>query len=202
MGVQPRRVVVTELAIDTATTDLVVGVVGRAERVIATRSHNELLVPAVEELLAETGLSYSDITRVTVGCGPGPFTGLRVGMATASAFAQALGVPIRGVCTHDAVAQLIDGDDVLVVTDARRREVYWARYHKGTRIDGPNVTAPGKLPAEVGVLSVPEHLDVPVKAGTVLYQAPLPAGLAAAPEIPLEPLYLRRPDAQVPKVMR
>ena len=100
------------LAIDTATTDLVAGLVevrdgqqpqsagALAERVVATRSHNELLVPTVVELLAEAGCEFSDLDAVVVGCGPGPFTGLRVGMATASAIGQALGIPVHGVCTH------------------------------------------------------------------------------------------------------
>lgn len=215
------------LAIDTATTDLVAGLVqvrdGQpqetatlAQRVVATRSHNELLVPTVMELLAEAGLGFSDLGAVVVGCGPGPFTGLRVGMATASAFGQALGIPVHGVCTHDAVAALIDADSpagsasALVVTDARRREVYWAHYRGSERIAGPDVVAPAALSVDgaVDVLSVPDNLSeqltsIGERAGTVTYVAPLPAGLvavadlSAAPE-PLVPLYLRRPDAKEP----
>lgn len=216
------------LAIDTATTDLVVGLVetgggdGRtlttlAERVVPTRSHNELLVPTVQELLTETGQEFSDLGAVVVGCGPGPFTGLRVGMATASAFGQALGIPVHGVCTHDAVAALIadetdsDAESVsaLVVTDARRREVYWAQYRGGARVAGPDVVAPASLQLDgenaVEVLSVPGNLrdQLPVAAESVTYVAPRPAGLvavadlAATPE-PFVPLYLRRPDAKEP----
>lgn len=227
------------LAIDTATTDLVAGLVEvrdghakpeasspremsvLAERILATRSHNELLVPTVAELLAEASLEFTDLGAVAVGCGPGPFTGLRVGMATASAFGQALGIPVHGVCTHDAVAALIaDGasaDTVssLVVTDARRREVYWAHYRGEERIAGPDVVAPAALSiggsAEdntVDVLSVPENLREQVaaagiEAGTVTYVAPRPAGLVAVADLsavpePLVPLYLRRPDAKEP----
>lgn len=214
------------LAIDTATTDLVAGLVEvsggqpaqRAERVVPTRSHNELLVPTVQELLAEEGLEFKDLGAVVVGCGPGPFTGLRVGMATASAFGQALGIPVHGVCTHDAVAALIDAESSLVVTDARRREVYWAQYRGGQRIAGPGVAAPAalRLPggddADTGfvdVLSVPEHLrekvlaEGAVAAATVTYVAPRPAGLVAVADLtaepePLVPLYLRRPDAKEP----
>lgn len=214
------------LAIDTATTDLVAGLVEmsgcqpetRSERVLHTRSHNELLVPTVQELLAETGLEFSDLGAVVVGCGPGPFTGLRVGMATASAFGQALGIPVHGVCTHDAAATLIDAESALVVTDARRREVYWAQYRGGQRVAGPDVVAPAGLHVTaadvtgtglVDVLSVPEHLrdqvvaQADVETATVTYVAPRPAGLVAvadlnaAPE-PLVPLYLRRPDAKEP----
>jgi len=210
------------LAIDTATTDLVAGLVevtdGQCvtltERIIPTRSHNELLVPTVVELLRESGKEFGDLGAVVVGCGPGPFTGLRVGMATASAFGQALGIPVHGVCTHDAVAAQIAADapeaTSLVVTDARRREVYWAQYAGENRVSGPDVIAPAAVSLEgtdnkTDVVSVPENLreQLAVEADTFTYVAPRPAGLvavadlAATPE-PLVPLYLRRPDAKEP----
>ena len=127
-------------------------------------------------------------------------------MATASALGQALGIPVQGVCTHDAVAVDRQGD-VLVVTDARRREVYWARYNDGARVAGPEVCKPADLPVEqVDVLSVPDNLaeQVTVVAGTIAYHAPTPAGLVAVADLsatpePLVPLYLRRPDAVPPK---
>ncbi|WP_175935591.1 tRNA (adenosine(37)-N6)-threonylcarbamoyltransferase complex dimerization subunit type 1 TsaB [Corynebacterium sp. Marseille-P4321] len=200
------------LAIDTATTDLVVGIVDTAqgttlaEVAVATRAHNEALVPETTRLLDEAGVAFSDLGAVVVGCGPGPFTGLRVGMSTASAFAQALGIPVHGVCTHDAVAARLDGS-ALVVTDARRREVYWARYENGVRTAGPDVCKPADLASEpVDVLSVPPQLaeQLSVEANEVTYMAPSPAGLVAAADLssepePLVPLYLRRPDAVEPK---
>ncbi|WP_311522929.1 tRNA (adenosine(37)-N6)-threonylcarbamoyltransferase complex dimerization subunit type 1 TsaB [uncultured Corynebacterium sp.] len=200
------------LALDTATTDLVAGVVDTeaaktlAEATVATRAHNEQLVPTVQVLLDEASLTFADLDAIVVGCGPGPFTGLRVGMATASALGQALGIPVHGVCTHDAVAVDRQGD-VLVVTDARRREVYWARYNDGARAAGPEVCKPADLPVEqVDVLSVPDNLaeQVTVVAGTIAYHAPAPAGLVAVADLsatpePLVPLYLRRPDAVPPK---
>lgn len=193
------------LAIDTATTDLVVGLVDGgetlAQSVIHTRAHNEMLVPEINRLLAESGKTYADLGEVVVGCGPGPFTGLRVGMATASAIAQALGIPVRGACTHDAVAAQFEGS-VLVVTDARRREVYWARYKDGKRVAGPDVCKPADLVSEpVGTLSVPDNLaeQLGVEAGLVTYAAPTPAGIVGAPDMPVAPLYLRRPDATEPK---
>ncbi|MCZ9293894.1 tRNA (adenosine(37)-N6)-threonylcarbamoyltransferase complex dimerization subunit type 1 TsaB [Corynebacterium meitnerae] len=208
------------LALDTATTDLVAGIVDAqtgdtlAEAVTPTRSHNELLVPTVMELLESARLAFTDIEAIVVGCGPGPFTGLRVGMATASAFGQALGVPVHGVCTHDAVALLMRGSS-LILTDARRREVYWARYSDGERVAGPDVIAPGQLEVTpVDVVSVPENLrdklpeELVSAAGTVTYEAPRAAALVAAaraavgdlsaPGEPLVPLYLRRPDAKEP----
>lgn len=198
------------IALDTATTDLVAGIVDGdrvvAQTCVATRAHNERLMPEITGLLQQANVKFADLGAVVVGCGPGPFTGLRVGMSTASALGQALGIPVHGVCTHDAVAAELGGD-VLVVTDARRREVYWARYAKGARVAGPDVCKPADLvsPA-VDVVSVPEQLAklLPVDAPSVTYQPPTPAGLVAAADLaakpePLVPLYLRRPDAVPPK---
>ena len=127
-------------------------------------------------------------------------------MSTASALGQALGIPVHGVCTHDAVAAELEGD-ALVVTDARRREVYWARYAGGERVAGPDVCKPADLASPaVDVISVPEALagQLPIDAPSVTYQPPTPAGLVAVANLdadpePLAPLYLRRPDAVPPK---
>lgn len=198
------------LALDTATTDLVAGVVDGervvAETRVATRAHNERLMPEITRLLAEADVEFADVGAIVVGCGPGPFTGLRVGMSTASALGQALGIPVHGVCTHDAVAAELEGH-ALVVTDARRREVYWARYAGGERVAGPDVCKPADLASPaVDVISVPEALagQLPIDAPSVTYQPPTPAGLVAAANLdadpePLVPLYLRRPDAVPPK---
>ncbi|EUA06647.1 tRNA threonylcarbamoyl adenosine modification protein YeaZ [Mycobacterium xenopi 4042] len=138
------------------------------------------------------------------GLWAGPFTGLRVGMATAAAYGHALGIPVHPVCSLDAIGGQTCGD-TLVVTDARRREIYWARYHDGVRVDGPAVNSardvdPGPARAVAGS---PEHaalFDLP-HCGPV---HPTPAGLVAAvadlsaKPAPLLPLYLRRPDAKVP----
>lgn len=204
------------LAIDTATAELVVGVAERssggevsvlAESAETTRAHNELLVPTVEEVLHQAGTTYTDLDAVVVGCGPGPFTGLRVGMASASAFAQALQIPAYRVVTHDATGLTAAAASSLVVTDARRREVYWAHYQNGTRVAGPDVCAPAAVPVpSVSLLSCPEQLrdQLEVAADEVTYLGPRTAGLLAAadftaPPAPLVPLYLRRPDAVPPK---
>ncbi|KZF01392.1 MULTISPECIES: tRNA (adenosine(37)-N6)-threonylcarbamoyltransferase complex dimerization subunit type 1 TsaB, partial [unclassified Rhodococcus (in: high G+C Gram-positive bacteria)] len=144
---------------------------------------------------------------VVVGVGPGPYTGLRVGMATAAAFGDALGLPVFGVCSLDAIASDVsEPGSLLVVTDARRREIYWARYEAGVRVAGPDVVAPAELD-RVGVDAVAGSaphaaaFELPVHD----VQAPSPAGLVAvaAADIgsgivpgPLVPLYLRRPDAK------
>lgn len=211
------------LAIDTATTDLVTGLVDlttgtTVDRVVAdTRAHNEQLIPTVEELLAEAKLTYADLDAIVVGCGPGPFTGLRVGMATASALGVALGIPVHGVCTHDAISQDLDGS-WLVATDARRREVYWATYADGARVSGPEVTKPEELEEHVGqfaadAVAIPDalaerlperlralnHCERTPRAGG-LVAAALAAGLLDRTPEPLVPLYLRRPDAVPPKL--
>ncbi|HYZ07958.1 MAG TPA: tRNA (adenosine(37)-N6)-threonylcarbamoyltransferase complex dimerization subunit type 1 TsaB, partial [Pseudonocardiaceae bacterium] len=125
------------LALDTATPAVTAGVLRLrvagppellASRVTrGARAHGELLTPSVRAVLAEAGVRTVDLDAVVCGAGPGPFTGLRVGMVTAAALADGLGVPVHPVCSLDAIAQEAGGP-VLVATDARRREVYWARY--------------------------------------------------------------------------
>lgn len=203
------------LAIDTATPAVTAGVLrvdGDAVEVLAeqvtvdARAHAERLTPNIVDALADAGVSVGQLDAVVVGCGPGPFTGLRVGMATAAAFGHALGIPVRGVCSLDAIAAGSTGD-VLVVTDARRREVYWARYRDGLRVDGPAVNAAVDVPGGAdAVAGSPEHaalFELPRLAPVY----PTAAGLVAAvadwvsePD-PLVPLYLRRPDAKPPRAV-
>lgn len=203
------------LAIDTATPAVTAGVLrvdGDAVEVLAeqvtvdARAHAERLTPNIVDALADAAVSVDQLDAVVVGCGPGPFTGLRVGMATAAAFGHALGVPVRGVCSLDAIAAGSTGD-VLVVTDARRREVYWARYRDGLRVDGPAVNAAVDVPGGAdAVAGSPEHaalFELPRLAPVY----PTAAGLVAAvadwvsePD-PLVPLYLRRPDAKPPRAV-
>ncbi len=202
------------LAIDTATPAVTAGIVRLdgvevlAERVtVDARAHAEQLTPNVLAALADAGLTVNDLDAVVVGCGPGPFTGLRVGMATAAAYGHALGIPVHGVCSLDAIGVDTTGD-ALVVTDARRREVYWARYRDGVRIDGPAVDAPADVPADAqAVAGSPEHaalFDLPRLASVYPTAAGLVRAVAdwAAEPAPLVPLYLRRPDAKPSTVTR
>jgi tRNA threonylcarbamoyl adenosine modification protein YeaZ len=197
------------LALDTSTPAVTAGIVRLADLTVLAervthdaRAHAERLTPNVVDALADAGLTMADLDAVVVGCGPGPFTGLRAGMASAAAYGHALGIPVRGVCSLDAIGVCTTGD-VLVVTDARRREVYWARYRDGARTDGPAVNAPADVdpgPA-TAVAGSPEHaalFGLP-PSGPV---HPTPSGLVAAvPDwserpLPLVALYLRRPDAK------
>lgn len=196
------------LAIDTATPAVTAGVVRLdghrvlAERVtVDARAHAEQLTPNAVAALHDAGVGVGEVDAIVVGCGPGPFTGLRVGMATAAAFGHALGVPVHGVCSLDAIGIDTVGD-ALVVTDARRREVYWARYQDGRRVDGPAVCAPADVPGgAAAVAGSPEHaalFDLPRQEPVY----PTAAGLVRAvadwsqQPAPLVPLYLRRPDAK------
>lgn len=208
------------LALDTSTPDLIVGVVDsdtgdtRAETIIEdTRAHNEQLTPTVQKTLLDANLSFSDIDAIVVGCGPGPFTGLRVGMVSGAAFGDALGIPVYGVCSLDAIAHNIGARNIphaLVATDARRREIYWATYRSGERDQGPDVIAPAsiQISGAVDTISIPEHLveKLPEELQNVTMRSgkPAPASLVAVADFsvepqPLVPLYLRRPDAKEPK---
>jgi tRNA threonylcarbamoyl adenosine modification protein YeaZ len=193
------------LAIDTSA-GTSVAVVDRERGILAqhdsddTRRHAEVIGDLIAACLADSGIAVADLSGVVAGMGPGPFTGLRVGMATAAAFAHALGVPVHGVCSLDAIGVFTDGD-ALVVTDARRREVYWARYSDGVRVAGPAVNAPTDVAVDAEwIAGSAEHValfDLP----RLEHAHPTVLGLVRAadwtrdPE-PLIPLYLRRPDAK------
>jgi tRNA threonylcarbamoyl adenosine modification protein YeaZ/ribosomal-protein-alanine acetyltransferase len=197
------------LALDTATPAVTAGVVRRdaGEHVLAehvtvdARAHAETLTPNILAALAESGQEMADLDAVVVGCGPGPFTGLRVGMATAAAVGHALDLPVYSACSLDAIGVRTRGD-VLVVTDARRREVYWARYRDGIRIEGPAVNAVADVACE-GAKAVAGSADHAAMFPLPRLDAehPTPVGLVRAVDWtadpgPLVPLYLRRPDAK------
>ncbi|WP_314038512.1 tRNA (adenosine(37)-N6)-threonylcarbamoyltransferase complex dimerization subunit type 1 TsaB [Dietzia sp. CH92] len=253
------------LAVDTSTPFVTAGVcrlapgeAGPRVETLATRvtedarAHAELLTPHILECLADAGLTADALDAVVVGTGPGPFTGLRVGMATAAAFADALGRPVHGVCSLDGLAATARAagasGHLVVVTDARRREAYHAHYSpRGVRTSGPTVGPAAAVdltgvdhlvgdPARLREVtdahdahsSADAHTSADARtaddAGAVARTAddagavaprvldaissPAPAGLvtAAADALltdatpaPLEPLYLRRPDAVPPR---
>ncbi len=145
------------LAFDTATPAVTVALhdgthVLAETTTVDARRHGELLASSIDAVLAEAGAGRLDITAVAAGTGPGPYTGLRAGLVTARVFGSALGVPVYGVCTLDVIAAdaaAAGGREFIVATDARRREVYWARYDAtGRRLDGPAVGFPADV-AEV-----------------------------------------------------
>jgi len=206
------------LAIDTSSAAVTAAVVAVddvvrtvAQRVtVNARAHGELLAPSIVECLAELGAKPGELDAIVAGLGPGPFTGLRVGLVTAASMSDALGIPAFGVCSLDGIAGAVAAGSLLVATDARRREVYWARYVDGVRVAGPDVARPGELSTVDSVVMAGAgarlYADV---LGLPLLDAdyPDPAALvrvaadrvrARAPQEALTPLYLRRPDAVEP----
>lgn len=174
--------------------------------------HAELLAPAISKVIADAGASRDDLTGIAVGVGPGPYTGLRVGLVTARVLGDALGIPVYGVCTLDVIAADVEcRGGFLVATDARRRELYWAEYDaRGARLAGPAVTAPAGIPdrdrptAGEGPLRYPTYFasgvgpTYPAAATLCRVAAGALAGGGPAELLPPDPLYLRRPDAREP----
>jgi tRNA threonylcarbamoyladenosine biosynthesis protein TsaB len=211
------------LAIDTATSAISVALhdgesVLAESSVLDARGHGEHLAPGMVEVLARAGRTAADVSAVVVGTGPGPFTGLRVGLVTARTFAFARRIPVFGVCSLDALAHqawLEDpaglGRSCVVATDARRKEVYWARY---------DITARGVVRRGEPMVAKAEAISKEVRGlpvigrGAVLYAesfgprlGPLDVSAAALADLAArrlaageglsaaDPMYLRRPDA-------
>jgi tRNA threonylcarbamoyl adenosine modification protein YeaZ len=218
---------VLALVIDTSSAAVTAGVVDvadgvrvLAERVtVSGRAHGELLAPSIKACLDQIGQTPGGLTAVIVGVGPGPFTGLRVGLVTAAAMADALQIPAYGVCSLDGIAAVTDSKGpLLVAADARRKEVYWARYVDGKRDGYPSVAKPADLAIKTTEATDATEVTAMVGAGARLYadvlglplldgDFPTVTGLAMvaaervrtkAPSDPLTPLYLRRPDAVAP----
>ena len=169
----------TVLAIDTSTSRTSVAVIqGDSVLFSGHRDGATAHGPSLPALVQEA-LTASDVDEVVVGMGPGPFTGLRVGIAFAQSFALARQVPVRGVCSLDAIAAQIEEKDFIITVDARRKEVYWARYTDGIRIGEPAVS----FPADVS--GAPIHGDL----------FPDMQALVKLTGNVVEPIYLRRPDA-------
>jgi tRNA threonylcarbamoyl adenosine modification protein YeaZ len=207
------------LALDTSTS-AITAAVADGDRVLSSgavldpRRHTEHLAPLVERVLADAGLAPTDLTDIAVGTGPGPFTGLRVGLVTGRVLGWSTGATVHGVCSLDVLArQAADAGatgDLLVATDARRKEVYFAHYSVGDRVErltGPAVERPADVPETLRALPT-------VGRGPVLYPELLPNAfadvldvdaavlarvaadrIAAGEQMPFEALYLRRPDA-------
>jgi tRNA threonylcarbamoyl adenosine modification protein YeaZ len=197
-----------------------------AERTeVASNRHGELLAPLIEQVLFEAGATPQDLGAIAVGLGPGPFTGLRVGIVTAKALGDALGLAVYGECSLDVIGVGMGGlaiDDTygkhgfVAMSDARRKQVYWAGYdYYGHRVSDPDIIDPHVLAQQL------EPETYVVGAGATLYREVFGgfAHMAAENDYPgaaqlgrmvasraeqqapgddLTPLYLRRPDAQPP----
>ena len=166
------------LAIDTATSRTIVGII----------EGDKVLFEAFHEGATEHGFAITELVmkaleicpkpdQVVVGMGPGPFTGLRVGITFAHSFALAREIPVIGVCSLDAID--IKESEYTVAIDARRKEIYWAKYKDGLRISSPAVSKP----AEVDNFIIDQYPNLQKLVA-----------LSASQNI-AEPMYLRRPDA-------
>lgn len=183
---------------------------------VDARRHGELLAPMIAKVMADAGAARGDLTAVAAGVGPGPYTGLRVGVVTARVLGAVLGIDVHGVCSLDVIAAAAcapaGAGEFLVATDARRKEVYWARYDAaGRRLTGPLVGAADSIPgaadlavagtggplypAAFGEVIEPAYPDARTLCEVVAARL---AGRDGPPLLAAEPLYLRRPDAREP----
>ena len=169
------------LAIDTAASRTSVVIIENG-KVVFNESRDGAMShgPALPELV-QAAISDREITEVLVGMGPGPYTGLRVGITFAQTFAWARNIPVRGFCSLDAIATQVNEADFIVAIDARRKEVYWARYTNGVRVEGPAVDLPAVVAAR-GIKVIDSFF-------------PDPKYFVEIAEEFSEPIYLRRPDA-------
>jgi tRNA threonylcarbamoyl adenosine modification protein YeaZ len=166
------------LAIDTSTSRTIVGLI-HGEKVLfenyseGATDHGR----AVSDLVSQALHNNPAPERVVVGMGPGPFTGLRVGIAFARTFALSREIPVIGVCSLDAI--VVNQSEYTVAIDARRKEIYWARYKDGVRVEGPSVNKPDEV------------------SDFILNHYPSVTRLVSLAETQneSEPFYLRRPDA-------
>ncbi|TCM41909.1 tRNA (adenosine(37)-N6)-threonylcarbamoyltransferase complex dimerization subunit type 1 TsaB [Kribbella sp. VKM Ac-2568] len=199
-------------AVTVAVADPISGAVLASSSTVDALRHGELLAPAIAEALATAGCTPRDLTRIAVGVGPGPFTGLRVGLVTARTMADVLEIEVAGVCSLDILARQSSLTlPVAVATDARRKEIYWALYDgpaadgSRRRLEGPAVDRPADVAHVLAGLPV-------IGRGAVLYAEALGLDTNDVPEYPSaevlalgvatgtlpvvapDPLYLRRPD--------
>lgn len=165
-----------------------------------TRAHGETLVPLIQRLCAETGVGLREIDAYAVGMGPGPFTGLRVGIVAARSLASVSGRPVHGVCSLDVIAaQWSDApSEFVVASDARRKELYWAHYVAGRRQGEPQVGTPTELPDLPLAGPVPAEYGLEVVGPAGIDAAVLAASWERLPAVDGEPFYLRPADAAVP----
>lgn len=167
------------LAIDTSTSRTCVGIIEDSQLLWSgfkdgATAHGPALPALVQE-----AIKGRRIDEVVVGMGPGPFTGLRIGIAFAQSFALAREIPVRGICSLDAIAAQVNDKDFIVTVDARRKEVYWARYIDGVRKGEPAVNFPIDVSgAEIYSNLYPHLLSMVALTGDIT-----------------EPIYLRHPDA-------
>jgi tRNA threonylcarbamoyl adenosine modification protein YeaZ/ribosomal-protein-alanine acetyltransferase len=177
----------TVLAIDTSTAQTSVALIQDGE-VLFKKSHNDPLAHAevLPKLVAQALAVNKQIDLIAVGMGPGPFTGLRVGIAFAQSYALAAQIDWVGVCSLDAMAAGINQSEFIVSTDARRKERFWARYKDGVRITQPAVSKASEL----------EKFGLPILNEGDYFPDPVAlAKIALTSKSVEQPIYIRKPDA-------
>ena len=177
----------TVLAIDTSTSRTSVALIA-GDKVLFNEFHEDPLAHGeiLPVLVAKAMAQNVGIDLVAVGVGPGPFTGLRVGIAFAQSFALGMNVKWHGVCSLDAMAVSIAEKDFIVSTDARRKERFWARYQNGKRVNE----------SQVGKASEIEKLGIPIFNEGEYFPDPIAIAKLALTEPSVDqPIYVRKPDA-------
>lgn len=212
------------LAIDTSSAHIVSGIVDMSgdevlvlasSRQVGATMHAEVLAPSIAQVCDEARTALTDLDGIVVGLGPGPFTGLRVGIVTAASLGDALGLPVWGVCSLDALPGRDAVGRTLAVSDARRKELYFALYDGDRRLDEPSVATPADLTSFTGAVDRVVHAgadkyldELATLSGEVIerYADPeaivrvaLRDGLIGGASSDLQPIYIRRPDAAEPK---
>ena len=174
------------------------GVILSESSSVDTRGHAENIGALLQEALTSAGITATDVTHVVMGVGPGPFTGLRVGMAAAEALAHSRSLPLFPVVSHDA--ESLGAGDVVIVTDARRGEVAYSVYQGESvfrRVRGPALARPENLERELGEYSSLSRIEVDaISAGKLGQVAHAYLAAGVAPES-RAPQYLRAPDVTV-----
>lgn len=169
------------------------------------RGHQERLASLVSETMAEAGVAFPDLQRVGATVGPGSFSGLRVGVAFVKGLSVALDIPVVGVGALEAFAFETPGRS-LVVADARRGQVYWQAFQDGAPLTSPAVSpledltrqSPALLLGPGAVLAAPLFPAAKLQASDAPSPMAVTRLIAAAKVSPIQPLYLRPPDAKLP----
>ena len=204
------------LAIDTSAGTSVAlfrdGVLAAELNVTDNMKHAETVGTAIVSVLTEAGVAAREVQEVVVGRGPAPFTGLRVGIAAAVMFAEGSGAKLSGLVSLDAIAlsalkqrPASETRPLLVTTDARRSEVYWALYSglsdKGVavRTEGPQVLKPAALEELLAARNIDADTTHQTITGAAVGELALALRAAGQLESDISALYLRAPDAVEPK---
>lgn len=196
------------LAFDTAATSVSVALLNGQDVVAADgrnmeRGQGEALIPMIEQILQQAGLSPADVKRVAVSVGPGSFTGVRVGLAAARGMGLALHIPVVGITTLAAAAYHVPAETVLAVADTKRGDFFTQLFRDGRPVENPIVRTAEQI-RDLGPISLTgtgadmaaEHTGQPVVQNG-LWPAVAVGLLAQTGGLPPDPMYLREADVSL-----